>query len=223
MALALSICLSLFINFYLILRAKYPNNIFVWKLINSAIIGFMTTFFYILIAKPFLSNVSHWILLSMIIIVSSIHFMNGGGESTIEIEGIDVIMGGELEINDAPTSQEAGPSTPTPTTPVTETEVFDQPSNFQCYRDAKVSGPYVDEMHKSGFPWVVHGYQKPKIIFANGQICDARHFLKAATPAQLRELHTLGFSRCVGQEFSTIGRTRKAFVDLVDEVGQSSQ
>jgi hypothetical protein len=144
--------------------------------------------------------------------------MNGGGESTISIEGIDVIMGGELEINDAPTSQEAGPSTPTPTTPVTDTFFFDKPGHFQCYRDAKVSGPYVDEMQKSGCPWVVHGYQKPKIIFANGQICDARHFLKAATPAQLRELHTLGFSRCVGQEFSTIGRTRKAFVDLVYEV-----
>ena len=149
-------------------------------------------------AKPLFSDVSQWILFSIIIILSK-NFMNGG-ESTIEIEGIDVIIGGELEINDAPTSQEAGPSTPTPTTPVTETFFFDNPGHFQCYRDAKVSGPYVAEMQKSGCPWVVHGYQKPKILFANGQICDARHFLKAATPAQLRELHTLGFSRCVGQE-----------------------
>jgi len=125
------------------------------------------------------------------------------------------------EPSDPPT--EPGPSTPAPTRPVTDTEwVFDNSSNFNCYRRTKVSKCYPYDMRQSGVPWVIHGYS-PKIIFADGQICDAEQFLKAATPAQLRELHTLGFSRCVGEDFSTIGRTRKAFFDLVDKALESSQ
>jgi hypothetical protein len=80
-------------------------------------------------------------------------------------------------------------------------------------------------MQQSECPWahriVGHGYETPKILFSNGDICDVREFIKPATMAQLRELHKLGLARCMGGQRYVLEMTKKAFTDLVaDEMNR---
>jgi hypothetical protein len=128
------------------------------------------------------------------------------GENTMEFNGIDVIIGGTLEmINPAEAEPPDDPSTPSaPPRPASETpppEILSPPLSPTKVprRFARfVTSEHTDEILNRGFLWGVQGHT-PNIIFVDQTTCPASHFLPTLSSSELENLYQDGERRCLGE------------------------